>query len=217
MKTVTTEALGLPAKVTGVPELLEGSEHGIFAEAVSVFGSAQNVLDAAVANVRAHGKPATALRVAAVAIIAERTGVSIATEAVLNDDKTPKLDDAGNPVTIETESQGRYVKRAIAESGIAIETIAAGSNIEVAFDASSNPRTGSGAVKVGKAYLEAATNKVNEGEAAFNKTIKFLEKHNPGVSVLRAEDGTPVVESFALAIKANQDRVLKDAQAQMGL
>lgn len=76
----------------------------------------------------------------------------------------------------------------------------------IVFDASASER--SGEKKIAKVYIDAAKSIIEKGAAALANAIRKLEELNAATStkVEMNEDGTVVLESLALAVKANEDR-----------
>jgi hypothetical protein len=84
---------------------------------------------------------------------------------------------------------------------------------KIAFDASATER--SGEKKIAKVYLDAAGSIIKMGAEAVAKATAKLKSLNPEVSIDFNEDGTVVVESLALAVKANEDRKRAESVADL--
>jgi hypothetical protein len=214
-KTMETDSLGYTVQLNKVPTLAEGTDYGIFAEAVAAFGSAQNLLDKAVNSVVQHDMKG-AIREALCENLEKHLGITRETQKVTSPTKADPNRQVDEYVV---KSDAEFVKKALATAN---ETVASTAQFVVPtegfdFDAISEPRT-AGSRGPGKTMLAFAEIVIAKGADAYNKTIGLLEASNPDApKVVLDANGVPTTESLAGLIKANQQRMEKESMAALGI
>lgn len=216
MKQITTSVLGFEVPVNNVPENME--------EATKAAGGETSLLEGWLNYIRFH-RTNTEAR----AEVAERISALLGVQRKTKEVKAPTTKDPNNTREEWDESEADFVKRAIAESGKTLAEIApqimagefeiegkAAGPLSIEFSAQGATRTG-GPRKIAQVYTKSAQQLIDKGDVVFNKAITMLEQANPGVTVARDDAGKPDTESLANALKANRDRVEKEANAALGL
>lgn len=207
MKTITTQSLGYDIPVPNVPETLD--------EAVAAFGGADKLIGAAVNTVLQHNMKGE-IRDHITSTLAKVLGVTRETKKV----KSPTKADPAREIDVDTETDAEFVKTSLANANTT--TAATASQVIPAegfkFDATSTPREPGAPKGAGKILTGIAEKIIALGEAAYSKTVSTLLAANPGLVIVTDEStGAPTVDSLALAIKANQDRVAKESLAGLGI
>jgi hypothetical protein len=221
MKNITTSVLGFDVPVNNVPETLQ--------EAITAAGGEQQLLDGWLAYIRFH-RTNTEAR----SVVAERIGEITGIERKTKEVAAPTKTDPNNTREEWDETEGDYVKRAIAEHGVDMVellplvlnggyTVKDDKGVEtqsgplsVDFSAQGAVRSG-GPKKLAQVYTKSATQLIGLGPEKYENAVKMLEQANPGTTIARGEDNVPTIESLAAALKTNKERVEKEANTALGL